>query len=183
MQIAPLATVSRIQSPLATAPTAHVAPTAPVAPAAGFDHIFDFDGVAAGQKFHMDKGSTVNGWGISGEGRLDALTPTSATVWVRGGKFGFHKEATISVQQTSPTTVHLEAAQPGQAPVAVDADIVEVRKGYSKFHPTSVQAADAVLQMDSQGRLVLDVDDALDKLTFHLVLAKDAAEAVQPAAA
>jgi len=172
--LVPATTMSLTAPPVAT-------PATPPATPVGYDHIFDFQGIAAGQKFHLDKGSSVNGWSISGEGRLDALTPTSASVWVRGGKFGFHKEATIAVTQTSPTTVHMIAQEPGQTPMGFDADIVTVRPGFSEFHPTGIQAKDAILQMDASGRLILDADDSLDGLTLHMVLAKDAAEAVSRA--
>jgi hypothetical protein len=174
MQIAPAITPvpAAAYAPLGIAAPPAPVPTPGTPPAPTFDHVFDFPGFATGDQFHLDKGSTVNGISISGNGRLDALTPTSARVWVKGGKFGFKREATLDVKQVSPTAVQLIATQPGENPITVDADIVTVRTGYSEFRPTSVQARNAVLQL-IDGKFVVDMQDGINNLSFHLVFAKD----------
>lgn len=141
--------------------------------AAGYDHIFDFPGFAAGDRFRLEKGSTANGWGIKGEGLLRELTPTSAAVWVKGGKFGFYKEADVELRQTSPTTAHMVATEKGGEPYPVDMDISDVRTGYTRFTPTSIAADPATIQVNEAGQIVMDVHNARDGLRFHLVMAKD----------
>jgi hypothetical protein len=154
-------------SPLAAAP----APASPT-----FSRLFDFPGFAAGDTFTMAKGSTANGFGIGGNARLDEFTPTSARLWIKGGKFGFNQEATVDLRQTSPTTAHLIAERPNEEPFHVDTAIVDARRGYTELRPTSVRANNATMQTDPTGNLVFDFEDVQKGYRFHLILAKQAAK-------
>lgn len=145
-------------------------------PAPGFDHVFDFPTLAAGDRFRIARGSTAGGIAIGGEARVDELTPTSATVWLKAGRFGFNREATISLVQSSPTSVTITAAETGKPPASGPADIVAVRTNYSEFKAPEgggVTGA-AVLQVNDAGQFVLDVAGSLrsEAIALHLVLEK-----------
>lgn len=160
-------------------PGAPVVPAPPHTPATPtFESIFDFPTLAAGDTFRIAPGSTANGIGVGGEARLDELTPTSAQVWIKAGRFGFNREATLAVEQLSPTTVGITATEPRKAPVTGTGEIVDVRRNYSEFSSAS-QAVNgtAILQLDPAGRLVVDVAgggtaQAAAGVALHLILEK-----------
>ena len=173
-------------TPLRDSPFA-IAPQAPAAGLAGvpahatavvaetsFERLFDFPGIQAGDHFHLDKGSTVSGFGIHGEGRIDRLEPNAATIYVKGGRFGFHREATITIDGTGADTARLVATQSGKDPYPVDVKVTEAHTNYLRAEATSVKADPSVLQVDDAGRFVMDVDDAKDGVKFHLIMIKDA---------
>lgn len=172
MQIAPVA-ATRVPS---TAPSAPVAP--PAAP--GFDRIFDFPTLAAGQKFKVASGSTFNGIGVSGEAKLNALTPTAAEVWIKAGTFFLRKEALLRIEQTGPTTGTITVTEPGGAPKVVNGNVVDVRTNYSEFTSADPSVSGgAKLQVDASGKFIVDVSgaalaDLLPEIEakIHLVLEK-----------
>jgi hypothetical protein len=169
MQVSPLPV--SLPTPPATPATPPVTPPAPV----GFDHIFDFPGLHAGDRYSIMDGSTAGGISVRGEARFNAFSPTSADVWIKAGRFGFNKEATLQVQQVSPTQVKITVREPGAAPSEALGDIVDVRTDYSEFRGAagSALAGVARLQREPGGRLVLDASgmrDVLDGATAHLVL-------------
>jgi hypothetical protein len=179
MQIAPVAA----QRVLSTEPTTPVDPPKPPPPA-GFDHVFDFPTLAAGQKFKVASGSTFNGIGVGGDARLDALTPKSAKVWIKAGTFFLKKEALLTLEQTSPTAGTFTVAEPSGSTKTINGTIVDVKTNYSEF--TSADPAiqgGAKLQVDAAGKFIVDVEGAVLASLFpglaidakiHLVLEKTA---------
>lgn len=174
-----------IAPPVAASLVTVPAPGASLPPAAGFDHVFDFPGFAGGQTFRIVAGSTANGVSVKGDARIDALTATSAAVWIKAGRFGINKEANLRLEQTSPTSVHVLATEKGKAPIEGDAQIQEVRTGYSAFNaaPGGAFEGAVALQLDPSGRLVIDVDGgsagvADAKVALHLILERVPAAAL-----
>jgi hypothetical protein len=172
MQIAPVA--ARTLSPT---PTTHVDPPAPPAP--GFDKVFDFPTLTAGQKFKVASGSTFNGIGVSGDARLDAMTPKSAKVWIKAGTFFLKKEALLTLEQTGPTTGTITVSEPSGSTKVINGTVVAVRTNYSEFASAdpAIQGG-AKLQLDASGRFIVDVEGAVlasllgIDAKIHLVLEK-----------
>lgn len=163
-------------APLAPAPTRASAFTPPPP---HFDFVFDFPTLLAGDRFRIARGSTANGISIGGEARIDLLTPNSTQVWIKAGRFGFNREATFALTQSSPTTVRIAATEPGKEPVVGDADIVSVHTNYSEFASDSdAVRGKAILQLNATGQLVIDIQggsadrQALAGANLHLVLEK-----------
>ena len=165
--------VSGAHAALPAVPTAAVA--APQA--AAFNAIFNFPTLVSGTAFKIVSGSTANGLGIGGNARLDEITPTSAKVWIKAGKFGFNKEANLSIAQSSPTTAAISATEPGKAPIVGSANIVDVRQNYSKFTSADPNInGGAEMQVNERGQFIVDVkgDGAgiFSNVDLHLILEK-----------
>jgi hypothetical protein len=144
----------------------------PPAPPA-FKVILDFPGYATGNKLLVERGSKVNGISISGEARVDSLTPNSAKLWVRGGAFGIRREAIVEIVQTGPAQATLTATEPGKPPVTTNAAIIAARTGYLELRDANGGAAHATLALDPTGKLIVDFSDgAAEGLTAHLILSK-----------
>jgi hypothetical protein len=178
MQIAPVAASSLSSTPIVT----QADPVPPVPPAPTFDRIFDFPTLAAGQKFKVASGSTFNGIGVSGDAKLNAMSPKSAEVWIKAGTFFLKKEALLKIEQTSPTGGTITVTQPGDTPKTINGTIVAVRTNYSEFTSADPAVAGAAkLQVDAAGKFIVDVEggvlaglfDAIDA-KIHLVLEKTA---------
>ena len=176
MLIAPVAATNALQL---DRPTPVDAP-APPAPTPTFDKVFDFPTLAPGQAFKVARGSTFNGIGVSGDAKLEALSPTAAKVWIKAGTFFLKKEALLSVEQTGPTTATITVAEPDSTPKTINGTVVDVRTNYSEF--TSSDPAitgGAKLQIDSSGRFIVDVEGGVlagllgsIDAKIHLVLEK-----------
>lgn len=180
MFIAPATTPTPVPptpTPPTPTPPTPVPPT-PTPPPPTFTAIFDFPTLVAGDKFKIAAGSTANGMGIGGEARIISMTPTSAEVWIRAGKFGLYKEVSLSVLQASPTSVGITVTEKGKAPVPATGDIVAVRPNYSEFKANSAALTGAaILQLDAAGRFIIDVAGAAGAIfeadaKLHLVLEK-----------
>lgn len=173
MIIAPAFRVSNalpVQAP-AVDPTPPVPPTQP-----GFQAVFDFPTLVAGDRFRIARGSTANGIGIGGDARLEAISPKGATVWIKAGTFGISKEATVAVEQDSETTVKITVTEPGKTPNVVSAEIVAVRTNYSEFLSSDpALPGAATMQLDAAGRFIIDIAGGgvlLNGANLHLVLEK-----------
>jgi len=172
--------------PPMTAPAAAGPLTAPAAPSVPitsdgtrFDRVFDFPTLTSGDAFRIVSGSTANGISVRGEARIEELSPTTARVWVKAGRFGFNKEAVLDVTQVDPATVRIQATEPGKAPQGGTARIVDVRPNYSEFATESGPVSgSAILQLNAAGQFVVDVDGtamglaAFEGLDLHLVMEK-----------
>lgn len=174
MRIAPAAAPPTPPTPTPVPPTPTPVPPTPAPPA--FDAIFDFPTLHAGDRFKIASGSTANGLGIGGEARIVSMTATGAEVWIKAGKFGFSKEVSLVVQQSSPSGVAITVTEKGKTPVPAAGDIVAVRRNYSEFRANSpALTGAAILQLDAAGRFIVDVKGAAGGVletdaNLHLVL-------------
>lgn len=183
--------IQRVQTVRPSVPMAASAAPAPAVPASSPAHAsattfagvqdavegaappaFDFPGFATGDKFKIAKGSKMNNWGIGGDARIDELTDTSAKFWIKGGKFGFSREAKVEITQTSPTTAHLHSDKKGRT-FDIDLKILESTRGRARFVPDGFPNDIAVLETLEDGkRLRLDFKDVQDGDNYRLLLEK-----------
>lgn len=142
-----------------------------------FDRLFDFPTLQAGDTFKIVKGSEINGFNVKGSARLDALTPNSAEVWLKVGKFGISREGTLAIEQTSAGVAHIDVRPKGRDPQSGDAEIVDVRTNRTELRgvPGGAYEGAALLQVNDRGQFIVDVQGSDNGAMFgdvdaHLVL-------------
>jgi len=131
---------------------------------------FDFPDFEAGDEFKIAKGSKMNRWGIGGRARIEELTPEHARLWIKGGKFGINREATIDIDLLADGMASLHAVKGGGRSLDLDVKVLEMRRNHARFEPVGHPDAPALLKVDRGGRLVFDFTDVQDDERFHLVL-------------